>query len=214
MQLKPLAFAALVSLAGAAAQAATTITFDDLTEGTVVSNQYAALGVVFSPNAFSGAGNSSSGEDWATNTALDIASISGGNVGGLGGPSLVSGNVLRGFDGWLGEDGDASFRIDFSAGASSFSLDMAGISTAADSRVFVYSGATLLTTLAAGNGGQFQFSFAAANITHLAVAPGSFNDWVGVDNLTFTAAVPEPETYALMALGLGLVGAVARRRRR
>lgn len=212
MRLKPLAFAALITLTGVA-QAATTITFDELAEGTVVSNQYAGLGVVFSPNAFSGAGNSSTGEDWATNTTMDVASITGTNVGGLGAPSLVSGNVLRGFSGWLAEDGDASFRIDFSSGASSFSLDMAGISTTADARVFVYNGATLLTTLAAGNTGQYRFSFAAASITHLAVAPGSFFDWVGVDNLSFTAAVPEPETYALMVLGLGLVGAVARRRR-
>lgn len=212
MRLKSLALAAVLSLAGAAAQAATTINFDDLSEGTVVSNQYTALGVVFSPNAFSGAGSSTSGMDWASNTAMDVVSVSG-DVGGLGSPSLVSGNLMRSFSGWLSEDGDASFRIDFSLGATSFSLDMAGISAVADSRVFVYDGDTLLTTLAAGNGGQFRFSFAAANITHLAVTPGSFNDWVGVDNLTFTAAVPEPETYALMALGLGLVGAVARRRR-
>ncbi|MCV2356033.1 PEP-CTERM sorting domain-containing protein [Paucibacter sp. B2R-40] len=38
------------------------------------------------------------------------------------------------------------------------------------------------------------------------------NDFV-VDNLTLTAAVPEPETYALMLAGLGAIGFVARRRR-
>ncbi len=36
---------------------------------------------------------------------------------------------------------------------------------------------------------------------------------VVVDDLQFSAAVPEPETYALMLAGLGLLGAVARRRR-
>lgn len=33
-------------------------------------------------------------------------------------------------------------------------------------------------------------------------------------NLTITAAVPEPETYAMMMAGLGMVGFMARRRRR
>jgi len=36
---------------------------------------------------------------------------------------------------------------------------------------------------------------------------------VVVDNVTVTAAVPEPQTYALLLAGLGLVGAAARRRR-
>ena len=31
---------------------------------------------------------------------------------------------------------------------------------------------------------------------------------------TITAAVPEPETYALMLAGLGLMGFIARRRRK
>ena len=33
------------------------------------------------------------------------------------------------------------------------------------------------------------------------------------DNITITAAVPEPETYAMMIAGLGLIGMMARRRR-
>lgn len=34
----------------------------------------------------------------------------------------------------------------------------------------------------------------------------------GLDTLTIAAAVPEPETYAMLLAGLGLMGAVARRR--
>lgn len=39
------------------------------------------------------------------------------------------------------------------------------------------------------------------------------SDGAVIDNLTYTAAVPEPESYALLLAGLGLVGAVARRRK-
>ena len=34
-----------------------------------------------------------------------------------------------------------------------------------------------------------------------------------IDDLTFTQAVPEPQTYALMLAGLGVVGFIARRRK-
>ena len=38
---------------------------------------------------------------------------------------------------------------------------------------------------------------------------------VGIDNITYNvAAIPEPEVYALMLAGLGLVGYVTHRRRR
>lgn len=36
---------------------------------------------------------------------------------------------------------------------------------------------------------------------------------LSVDNLTLTAAVPEPETYALLLAGLGCMGAIVRRRK-
>jgi hypothetical protein len=200
------------------ASAQTVITFDagdpigGLAAGATLSNQYAAYGVTFAPNAFTGVGSSSSGEAWATNTNMTVVSSTGTDVGGLGAPSLVSGNLLHSFSGWLGEDGDPSFRASFSSAISSFSADFAGVTTGSDVRLFAYNGSTLLGTVAGSGTGQFTLSFAAAAITSIVVANGSFNDWVGVDNITYTvAAIPEPETYALMGLGLGVV-AWARRR--
>ena len=38
--------------------------------------------------------------------------------------------------------------------------------------------------------------------------------WIGSDSKLHVAAVPEPETYALLLAGLGLMGAVVRRRQR
>lgn len=43
-----------------------------------------------------------------------------------------------------------------------------------------------------------------------------YNDWnVGIDNINFdqVAVVPEPETYAMLLAGLGLIGFMARRRK-
>jgi hypothetical protein len=54
----------------------------------------------------------------------------------------------------------------------------------------------------------------SAQITLLgSSANSSSTTLIGLDNVSFTAAVPEPETYALMLAGLGMVGAIARRRK-
>ncbi|MFZ2974621.1 MAG: PEP-CTERM sorting domain-containing protein [Ferribacterium limneticum] len=55
---------------------------------------------------------------------------------------------------------------------------------------------------------SFGFVSDAANIARVSIS----GDGVVLDNLTFTAAVPEPESYAMLLAGLGLMGVVARRR--
>lgn len=69
------------------------------------------------------------------------------------------------------------------------------------------------TTFVAQNGG-FSFSFAglssgAHTLTVRGVGMPEYGAFVG----NVTAAIPEPTTYALLLAGLGVVGAVASRRR-
>ena len=205
----------LASLLLAAAQAqATTLTFETRATGTTLSTQYASLGATFSANAFSGAGSSTSGQPWATNTDMTIVSSTGSDVGGLGTPAgLVSGNVLRSFNGWFGENGDPSFRITFSGPVTGFSAAFAGVAEPADVTIWGYNGATLLGQSASTvTTGQFVLSF-PGTVTSVVIRPGSFFDWVGVDNITYTlSAVPEASSVALMGLGVMTLLAVRRPR--
>lgn len=211
-------------IAGAAAKADTfLITFDagdpigGLAVGSVLGNQYAATtGATFSPNGFSGSGGPTGG--WATNSNMLIASSTGADVGGLGTPALVSGNLLRSFSGWLNENGDPSFLISFADPIISFSADFAGISTASSTRIWAYNGTSLLgsATAAAGSGQQTLSLSGLGSITSVVVAPGDFFDWVGVDNIAFTtaasSAVPEPSAALWMCAGVAGLVCVRRRR--
>lgn len=218
--------AAAALLASVHAFALTRITFDagdpigGLSAGATLSNQYAAFGVTFAANGFTGMGGPTS--DWASNSDMTIASTTDDDVGVLGGPSLVSGNLLHSLYGWADEDGDPSFRATFAGGITSFSADFAGVSVPGSVRLFAYNGSVLLGSVAgAGAGGgttsQFTLAIAAARITSVVVTPGDYSDWVGVDNITFSpvavAAVPEPESYALLGIGLVAVVVAAARRR-
>lgn len=201
--LRMAALSAGLSLAAAPASA-TTLSFDELAVGSTLSTQYASLGAVFTANAFSGAGTSSSGEAWAGNTDMSIVASAGADVGDLGAPAgLVSGHLLRSYGRWLEEDGDPSFAITFAGEATGFSAAFAGVSTGSDVTLYAYLGSTLVGTVAGSGSGQFVLSFAGP-VTRVAVRPGSFDDWVGVDNINYSLTpIPEPGTVAMMSFGLG-----------
>lgn len=227
MNCRRIAMLGLMTLAlglGAQARGGTIlITFDPgdpiggLAAGSTLGNQYAASGVVFSPNAFSGPGGPTG--TWATNSNMTIVSSTGSDVGGLGSPSLVSGNLLRSFNAWLNENGDPTFFATFSTPISSLSATFAGIATAASTGLQAYNGTTLLTSsFATGTGQQTLTVSSSTPITKVVFRPGDFFDWVGVDNITFTTlepsnAVPEPSTWLGAAAGVASLVALKRRRR-
>jgi PEP-CTERM motif len=68
------------------------------------------------------------------------------------------------------------------------------------------------------NGGAQFFGFTDTSYFNSLTINRPGNDAWGMDNVTIataitTAAVPEPESYAMMLLGLGFVGAIARRKK-
>jgi PEP-CTERM motif len=215
MTLKTSIVATAAGLLLAATQAsAVTITFEELADGATLSNQYAALGVLFSPNAFSGANTNSTAQSWATNTGMTVTDT---DLGLAGAPLLASGKMLHSYGNFFAEDGDPSMLATFSRPVKSFSADFAGIDSSGDVTLTVYSGSAVIATVVATAcivPCQQTLSFSAPLITRVALAPGSVADWVGVDNITFTAAAPVPEasTVTMLALGMGLL-ALRRRRR-
>jgi len=193
------------------------IDFENLAEGATVNDQYAAWGVSFIANAYATAGSPNDG--WADNTDMTVVSSTGGNVANLGGPSLVSGNILRAYyTGWVFENGDPSFAMVFDKPISAISIDFASIGPSAGiTGIDIYRpDGTYVTTVLAAGAGQQTVSYTGTDIGYVGVRPGDYDDWVAVDNISFTvaAAVPEPETYGLLALGLGVLSIAARRRRR
>lgn len=192
-----------------------TITFDEgrLTEYEELGTQYADLGVTFSPNAYTG--DSSWNGAWASNTNMQVVLIGNGDTGDLGSPSLVSGHIMRSFKAWFKENGDPSFRLDFLQPISHISIDFAGVDSPDTVTLAAYDAQDNFLGFVAGDTtGQIRLSFDSTTpIAYVAVTPGEYNDWVGVDNISFTvASVPEPETYALMAVGLGALPLLRRRK--
>lgn len=194
-----LATLACVSLACATmpAQAATAIDFDDGADGSSVGSAYIGQGVIFS-NA-----------QYTTNFALTGSSgplgirAPGTFVFGSSNAitalfvSLVNSITIRGID-----VGTAGIRID--------AFDAANNLIASNSAF----GADV------GVGNFFDLSVSANGIARFALYQPAANGGDGVlfDNLRFetavASAVPEPEAWAMLLLGFGIIGGAMRVRRR
>lgn len=210
--LKPLAVAALVAAAGAS-QAAITVytslaafnaavgltgtdTFAGFsitgTTASPVTRAAGAFGYTAStPGNFFGAG--STANPWlSTNTATDTITFNA-----FTGPATVVG-----FGGnFFGSDIAGAFAA---GDVTLTATDASGTTT----RTIV--GATLTSFL----GFVSTTGITSATLASVPPASGAFL-WPTADNLVLAGAgvIPEPGTYALMLAGLGVVGALARRRR-
>ena len=207
-----------VGLLGCAASSkATVITFDNLAVGTVLSNQYASQGVTFAAGGgqYQGVVNPPSGSSFATNTDLTISQFSTS----LGEGSPLSGMVLRSETGFNNENGNPVFTMTFSQPLATLSLDFGGVLSA------YYYEAALFALQPNGNAVQIALEPGTQNgtataagiptgVTQIIVVPGASDDFVAVDNLNYTYAVPEPTPVAASFIGLGLLGVLWKRRQR
>lgn len=93
------------------------------------------------------------------------------------------------------------------------SVTLNAVSGTETSLVYNFDGGSNTTNtwkFGASNLAPGSYSLVVSGIAGIASIPDAKASYGG--NITFTAAVPEPETYGMLALGLGLVGFAARRR--
>ncbi|MEY2838382.1 MAG: hypothetical protein RJB60_681 [Pseudomonadota bacterium] len=205
MKLFP-AISALLALAAAPAIASASVFLDfeqnwDY-ENPAIDNTYAAQGVAFTN--VSGLSNDSS-FTYYTNAPSPV----GIALASLDGPAYI--NVAAGVDSSIEFFYTSSAAV---TGAIKAYSDLNGTGTllgtfnfaANDLNTFTDTDGTVYPVLDTWTKGTFNFGGVAKSFDLSATAGVA-----GFDNLTISA-VPEPESYALGLVGLGLVGAIARRR--
>lgn len=190
-----------------------------------------------------GSGNSPVAADWfeLTNTGASAVNISGwkfdDSSAAFGSAALLSGitnigagesviflesstNISASFlNNWFGGNPPAGLQI------GNYSGSGLGLSTSGDGVSVFNAGGTLQAkvTFNASSGSPYRTFDNAAGLNNTAISQmsvigtnGAFvaaNDAFEIGSPGMIAAVPEPQTYAMLLAGLGLVGAIARRRK-
>ncbi len=184
------------------------ITFDagdpigGLGAGAVLSTQYqAATGASFLPGAFGGCGgNPTPNTCWASNTSMSIMTTFPELVG-IPGPGVTSstGNGLRSSNEWNFENGDPSILVSLDTPASTFSATFAAITQAQlATAMFAYGedggllGSVRQVDIATGGNQQRLTLSFGVPIKYVGMVPGSYNDFVLVDDISFTTVGGAP----------------------
>jgi hypothetical protein len=165
----------------------------------------------------------------SASASADTLDFSGLSIGAQGSTVLVLPNATItsfGSDIYVGAAGidheicaltgggncEADLRVDFSTAVNSLSFVTSGWHSGDHIDVNVYSGASLLGTVGHSSNGLVDLS-AFSLVTSIYLDDSSIGGaGMAYDHFIF-APVPEPETYAMLLAGLGLLGFMARRRK-
>jgi hypothetical protein len=193
--------AAVAMLAVAAPAYANLINFDELTDGTVVTNQYAAQDITFS---------SANGEQMLVTTQPQYQSTP---------PNFIC-------TGTSGIDCTGTVIFSFSTPVNDLQFDAVGNQNAIGTpfaQADIYQNGILTVSdlnLLVSQGNllpDHQDLSAYNNITEVLIHSNTDPAGTGYDTISFTAgpsATPEPATWAMMMIGFGGLGAMLRLRRR
>lgn len=142
-------------------------------------------------------------------TFLSGSSVTPGSHYTLNGTASITGSVvgLTSFL-WFFSSGETQSEINFGYNDYAYFTTSLGTKTLSDSVAVGGLGNTLIETYTFATPYTGTITFGVAN-----VKDNIINSTLHVSTLTTVSAVPEPESYAMLLAGLGVMGFVAKRRK-